>query len=82
MDWQRDAACRAADGVLFFPPSHFEHRPEREAREARAKAICDGCPVRLQCLEWALATCEPHGVWGGRSEAERKQILHARRRAC
>jgi WhiB family transcriptional regulator, redox-sensing transcriptional regulator len=79
--WQQQGLCRAADGSVFFPPSHFEHKPEREAREARAKAICAGCPVRLPCLEWALATREPHGVWGGRSEIERKQILLGKRPA-
>jgi WhiB family transcriptional regulator, redox-sensing transcriptional regulator len=80
-EWQRHGLCRAADGSVFFPPMHFEHKPEREAREARAKAICVGCPVRVQCLEWALATREPHGVWGGRSELERKQILLGKRPA-
>jgi WhiB family redox-sensing transcriptional regulator len=80
-EWQRHGLCRADDGSVFFPPNHFEHKSEREAREAKAKAICVGCPVRLQCLEWALATREPHGVWGGRSESERKQLLHGKRRA-
>jgi WhiB family transcriptional regulator, redox-sensing transcriptional regulator len=80
-EWQQDGSCRAADGLVFFPPAHFEHKPEREARESKAKAICAGCPVRVQCLDWALATREPHGVWGGCSESERKQILLGKRRA-
>ena len=74
-DWQQDGLCRAGDATVFFPPMHFEHKPEREAREAKAKAICADCPVRLPCLEWALEIREPHGVWGGYSELERKQIL-------
>jgi WhiB family transcriptional regulator, redox-sensing transcriptional regulator len=80
-DWQQHGLCRASDGPVFFPPAHFEHKPEREAREAKAKAVCAGCPVRLQCLEWALATREPYGVWGGCSEGERKQILLGKRQA-
>ncbi len=79
-EWQQYGLCRAGDSAVFFPPAHFEHKPEREAREAKAKAICARCPVRVTCLEWALATREPHGVWGGRSEIERKQMLHGRKR--
>ncbi|MPZ89536.1 MAG: WhiB family transcriptional regulator [Nitriliruptorales bacterium] len=80
-DWQQEGLCRASDSVVFFPPAHFEHKPEREAREAKAKAICARCPVRVECLDWALTTREPHGVWGGYSESERKQILLGKRKA-
>jgi len=80
-DWQQQGLCRVEDATVFFPPVHFEHKPEREAREAKAKAICARCPVRIECLDWALATREPHGVWGGYSESERKQILMGRRKA-
>jgi WhiB family transcriptional regulator, redox-sensing transcriptional regulator len=80
-EWQQEGLCRATDAAVFFPPAHFEHKPEREAREAKAKAICAGCPVRATCLDWALTTREPHGVWGGYSEGERKQILLGKRRA-
>lgn len=78
--WQQQGLCRAGDTAVFFPPAQFEHKPEREAREAQAKAICTGCPVRVECLDWALATREPHGVWGGHSESERRQILMGKRR--
>lgn len=80
-DWQQRGLCRDTDAAVFFPPSSFEHKPEREAREAKAKAICAECPVRVECLEWALAVREPHGVWGGCSEWDRKQILLGKRRA-
>jgi WhiB family transcriptional regulator, redox-sensing transcriptional regulator len=80
-DWQQQGLCRASDSSVFFAPAHFEHKPEREAREAKAKAVCAGCPVRSECLEWALETREPYGVWGGYSESERKQILLGKRRA-
>ena len=77
--WQQRGLCREADAEIFFPPTTFEHKPEREAREARAKAICQRCPVRSECLDWALETREPHGVWGGYSESERKALLAGRR---
>ena len=80
-EWQQSGLCRAGDSTVFFPPTTFEHKPERETRESRAKAICARCPVRSECLDWALATREPHGVWGGYSESERKQLLIGKRRA-
>lgn len=73
-DWWLLAACREADPELFFPVT--AHGPG--AREtARAKAVCATCRVRRQCLQFALATHQAHGVWGGTTEDERR--LHARR---
>jgi WhiB family redox-sensing transcriptional regulator len=51
---------------------------ERELREGRAKAICAGCPVQPQCLDHALAIQEPHGIWGGLTENERRAVLELR----
>ena len=73
--WQRHAACRGPIAKVFFPPSAPESRSAREAREARAKAICRSCPVREECLAYALEIAEPHGIWGGLSEAERRALL-------
>jgi len=73
--WQRRAACRGPESALFFPPTFPEARPDRDAREARAKAICASCPVRPECLEFALTIREPHGIWGGLNELERRELL-------
>jgi WhiB family transcriptional regulator, redox-sensing transcriptional regulator len=73
--WQVKAACRGPQSSVFFPPSHFERKDEKESREARAKAICGSCPVRRPCLDYALRIREPHGIWGGLNEVERKQVL-------
>ncbi len=75
--WQRRAACRGPIAKVFFPPSSPEGRVAREARETRAKAICRGCPVRIECLDYALEIREPHGIWGGLSEVERRIHLGA-----
>ena len=68
--WTVDAACADADPDLFFG----EHgRPATEA-----KAICAGCPVRAECLDFALEGRERFGIWGGLTEKQRR--VEARRR--
>ncbi|QBI19448.1 WhiB family transcriptional regulator [Egibacter rhizosphaerae] len=80
-DWQDYAACREVDADVFFPPVDVEPTADRLAREAAAKEVCAGCPVRLECLHWALSVGEPHGVWGGHTESERRQLVLQRRTA-
>ncbi|HUE58939.1 MAG TPA: WhiB family transcriptional regulator [Acidimicrobiales bacterium] len=72
--WQAKAACRGPNTALFFPPSHFERKDDKEARENKAKAICATCPVKRPCLEYALRIKEPHGIWGGLNELERRAL--------
>lgn len=73
--WQLKASCRGPHAQMFFPPNQFERKDERADRERRAKAICQTCAVRLACLEYALKIKEPHGIWGGLNEVERKHLL-------
>ena len=73
--WHLKAACRGPESALFFPPSVAERREDREGREARAKQICYECHVREDCLEFALRVREPHGIWGGLTESERRRLL-------
>jgi WhiB family transcriptional regulator, redox-sensing transcriptional regulator len=70
-DWWKFAACREADPELFFPVSAVG--PSRKDI-ARAKAICAVCQVRRPCLEFALATHQTYGVWGGTTEEERREL--------
>ena len=76
-DWQQRAACRGPHQVIFFPPSKLERRSEKRQREARAKQICEQCSVQGQCLDYALSIREQHGIWGGSTEAERRERLQA-----
>jgi WhiB family transcriptional regulator, redox-sensing transcriptional regulator len=69
--WRRRAACREEDPELFYPSGTTG---SALARLAKAKAICARCPVTAQCLAWALNTGEQFGVWGGKSEDERKKM--------
>ncbi len=79
LGWQHLAACRG-ESSLFFAEGATEERTVRRDREARAKAICAGCPVRTDCLEYALRTREPYGLWGGLNEYERRVVLRERAR--
>jgi WhiB family redox-sensing transcriptional regulator len=71
--WRVHAACRGVDPDLFFPA--------RGEMTAPAKAVCSSCPVRSECLTDALEQREKFGIWGGRSERERRQIRKRQRAA-
>lgn len=75
--WQEKAACRGPLSVVFFPPPHFERKEDKNARERKAKAICQNCAVTADCLEYAVGIRERHGIWGGLSESERRVLLRA-----
>jgi WhiB family redox-sensing transcriptional regulator len=74
-DWQMKAACRGPQAAVFFPPPQFERKEEKIQREDRAKDICLACSVQEDCLEYAIRIREPHGIWGGLNEADRKGLL-------
>ena len=67
-DWPQLAACSHADPELFLPVS--ASGPSLD-QITQAKAICADCPVRRQCLAFALDIRQDHGIWGGMSEQER-----------
>lgn len=66
--WRLEAACRGSDPEMFFT-ARGEHDRRHEAQ-----AICQPCPVRIECLEYAIDAAEPHGVWGGLTALERKNL--------
>ena len=72
--WQMKAACRGPQADVGFSATHFERKDEKLDREHRAKAICTTCPVREPCISYAIRIREPHGIWGGLNEVERKQV--------
>ena len=69
--WMLEARCREFDPASFFPSDGVGVE--------RARRICGECPVRMECLEYALEYRIDHGVWGGASERERRRILRSRR---
>ncbi len=64
--WQERALCAQTDPEAFFP--------EKGGSTREAKRICQGCEVRDECLEYALAHDERFGIWGGLSERERRRL--------
>ena len=70
-DWRDVASCRDTDPDLFFPVGTTG--PAIEQIE-NAKAVCQQCDAQAPCLEFALATNQDSGVWGGTSEEERRQL--------
>ena len=76
--WIELASCLDQDPELFFPVGTTG---AAIVQAERAKAVCAACPVRGECLRWALDTCQDAGVWGGLDEEERRVIRRQRRRA-
>ena len=64
--WQERALCAQTDPEAFFP--------EKGGSTREAKRICQGCEVKDECLEYALAHDERFGIWGGLSERERRKL--------
>lgn len=71
-EWVDDALCAQTDPEAFYP--------EKGGPAKAAKDICRQCPVIEQCLEWALEHGDRYGIWGGKSERERRKILRSRGR--
>ena len=70
--WQEQALCAQTDPELWFP--------EKGSSTTDAKRICSRCPVEGECLDAALNGPygpERFGVWGNRSERERRRLLPA-----
>ena len=63
--WQQQALCHGMT-AMFFPTRGEDARP--------ARAICAGCPVKTECLDFAIDGGDHHGVFGGTSERERRTM--------
>jgi WhiB family transcriptional regulator, redox-sensing transcriptional regulator len=70
-DWMARGKCKDMDPAIFFPSDGLGVQA--------AQRICADCPVKVLCLEYALAHRVDHGVWGGASERERRRVLRQRR---
>lgn len=69
----RQGLCGQTDPELFFPDK------AGNGLIPKAKQICDACPVKAECLEWALTNREEYGIWGGLSAKERARLRGKKR---
>jgi WhiB family redox-sensing transcriptional regulator len=74
-EWRAASACLTADPELFFP---IAQGSAADMQVSTALRVCARCEVRQQCLDFAMASGEAHGIWGGTTADER---IRARRRA-
>ena len=71
-DWMERAECRGKDTSIFFPS------PDR--RQFSHHRFCDLCPVRVECLEYAIDNEVTHGIWGGLTIGEIRYLRQQKRR--
>ena len=64
------ARCRTLSPTEFFPSDGVGVEV--------AKRVCAECPVKTACLEFAIATNQPYGIWGGANASERRSIRRRR----
>ena len=70
-DWRSAAACQDTDPDLFFPIGTTGAAIEQIES---AKTVCCACEAQSSCLDFALATNQEAGIWGGTSEEERRKL--------
>jgi WhiB family redox-sensing transcriptional regulator len=71
-EWMARAACRDEDSALFFP--------SLGGNPVKARVICSICPVREECLDYALPQADLSGIWGGTSAKQRQKLRTERRK--
>lgn len=70
-DWKLRGLCRTdGDPDLWFP--------YREGDSKYAAAVCRDCPVKQECLDYAIAAGENYGVWGAKTPTQRKHLAEQR----
>jgi WhiB family redox-sensing transcriptional regulator len=72
--WMTRAACAGMNPDLFFPVQ------SNGTTVSAPKAVCGGCPVRVDCAMHAINEGEEHGIWGGLTERERRRVRRGRAR--
>lgn len=75
-EWMEDAACRDTDPNLFFPVGTTGLAVEQAQN---AKSVCQKCIAQIACLDYAIDNRIDHGIWGGKTEEERRDIIRQRK---
>lgn len=84
--WRERAACREMDVSAFYPAQDEARTGSGQwagprQRDDDPRPVCAGCPVRMQCLDFAIDNRERYGIWGGLNERERRNVAEKRKRA-
>lgn len=77
LDWQEEALCKNRGNIFYSVQKGQASNYDKEA----AIRLCSSCPVREQCLEYALSNGEEYGIWGGREFSVRSTERVNRHRA-
>lgn len=67
-NWRELAACKGQPPSVFFP------EPQGSVTGLVARRVCNRCEVRSECLEYAIATRQESGIWGGLTTQERQRF--------
>lgn len=81
-DWHDQARCADMNQAIFYGDENrtgkARHHPNLTVDEvARARRVCNACPVQMNCLEWAIVNREEFGIWGGSTAGQRKKWIKA-----
>jgi WhiB family redox-sensing transcriptional regulator len=75
-EWKWDAACQGMGPDVFY----MEHgeKAENMMKIVAAREICGRCPVKVECLRYAVDNCIGTGIWAGTTPNQRKRLRHGR----
>ncbi len=68
--WMAHGVCRGRDADDWYP--------EKKAQQLKPLQLCHSCPVRVECLLYALRHNEVHGIWGATTAVERAAMRRRR----
>ncbi|MDR2748322.1 MAG: WhiB family transcriptional regulator [Bifidobacteriaceae bacterium] len=71
--WREYALCSQTNPTAFFP--------EKGGSTKDAKKVCTNCVVKSECLAYAIENDVRFGIWGGKSERERRKIKNANKKS-
>jgi len=80
--WMSQAVCKGQTHLFFSTledETNAKREPGRYKRIAAAKALCNRCPVKSECLEWAIYVKQAHGIAGGMTASERRRYVRKKR---
>lgn len=73
-EWHEWALCGGLSFAAFFGAASDDRPTMKRSEISYARGICSGCPVKRDCLDWALGRGEAFGVWGGTSGRQRSRM--------